>query len=133
LISFILAILIFLEKQKLEAKTHGDILMLLLESDERVKQLKGYNRPIFSQSDRAQLLASIESIDYIVLLEDVLSDKDYARLTQEIKPDIIAVTKGDPLLGKKRGQAEFVGGVLIELPFNSSYSSSTIIERIKKL
>lgn len=82
---------IFLEK----AKKAGDCLVVLLESDEKVKQLKGVKRPVHTQMQRAQVLAALQSVDYVVLLPFMESDFAYDALIQQIKPAIIAATKGD--------------------------------------
>lgn len=82
----------FLEK----AKKQGDFLFILLENDKNVKKLKGNNRPINTQKDRAQILASILYVDYIVLLDEMKTNNDYDNLIYKIKPDIITTTKNDP-------------------------------------
>ena len=81
---------IFLTK----AKRAGDILIILLESDQKVRKLKGTNRPVHSQKDRAKILSALEAVDYIVMLPFIESETAYDRLVQKIKPDIIALTKG---------------------------------------
>jgi D-beta-D-heptose 7-phosphate kinase / D-beta-D-heptose 1-phosphate adenosyltransferase len=77
------------------AKKFGDILILGLNSDKSVRNLKGKNRPINNQNDRAYLLASIEIIDYVVIFdEDTPID-----LIKIIQPDILA--KGGDYKNKK--------------------------------
>ena len=81
---------IFLDK----AKKLGNFLIVLLESDEKVKVLKGVNRPIHTQVRRAKVLLALRPIDFVVMLPFLKSDFDYDQLVAKIKPDIIAATKG---------------------------------------
>ncbi len=67
-----------------EAKNQGDILIVALNSDSSVKKLKGNNRPIINESERAELLAALEMIDYIIIFEELTAKK----LINNIKPDI---------------------------------------------
>jgi rfaE bifunctional protein nucleotidyltransferase chain/domain len=109
-----------------EAKRMGDYLVVLLESDGRVKNLKGKNRPVFIQKERAEMLSALECVDIIVLLPMIEKDSDYLNLVMKIKPDIIAVTEDDPLLEKKRSQAEEVGGKLKIVSFTKTFSTSKL-------
>lgn len=79
---------IFLER----AKKSGDILVILLESDEKIKAVKGINRPVHNQHERAVVLSALRSVDYIVMLPIFKKDSDYEQLVLQIKPDIIAAT-----------------------------------------
>ncbi len=82
----------FLEK----AKEQGDFLFILLESDENVRKLKGNNRPINSQKERAQILAALSCVDFVVLLNKMKKNDDYDNLIYKINPNIIVTTKDDP-------------------------------------
>lgn len=81
---------IFLEK----AKKAGDILVVLLESDEKVKKLKGVKRPVHSQEERAKILLALKSVDRVVMLPYIEDEDAYNKIILKIKPDIIALTKG---------------------------------------
>lgn len=81
---------IFLQK----AKEAGDILVVLLESDEKIKKLKGVNRPVHTQKERAKILSALKVVDYVVLLPSLETEEEYDELIAKLKPDIIAVTKG---------------------------------------
>lgn len=109
-----------------EAKKVGAFLMVLLESDENVKKLKGKNRPLFSQKERAQVLSSLSSIDHIILLPPMGNDQDYNQVISQLKPDVIAVTENDPLLAKKRQLAEMVGGKIKIISYLKTFSSSKL-------
>ena len=101
--------IIFLEK----AKSKGDILMVLLESDENIKKNKGLNRPINNQEDRAVFLTKLKMVDYVVCLPKMKSDNEYLEIVKKIKPKIIAVSKNDVNLEKKVKEAKEVGAKII--------------------
>ena len=111
-----------------EAKKMGDRLFILLESDQKVRKLKGENRPIIKQKERAIMLSSISYTDYIVILPFINSDIGYDRLALAIKPDIIAATENDPCLLRKRKQAELVGGKIKIVPLVKTFSSSKLVK-----
>jgi D-beta-D-heptose 7-phosphate kinase/D-beta-D-heptose 1-phosphate adenosyltransferase len=85
-----------------DAKRMGDYLVVLLESDRKVKKLKGKNRPVFVQKERAEMLSALRCVDLIVLLPTIEKESDYLSLVMKIKPDIIAVTENNPLMQKRR-------------------------------
>jgi len=91
------------------SKQKGDVLIVLLESDKSVKKLKGDKRPINSQSERAEVLAAFNPVDYVIKLQKVASNQDYDKLITRIRPDVIATTYGDPAIKHKRRQADSVG------------------------
>ena len=109
-----------------EAKGMGGYMVVLLESDEKVKKLKGKNRPVFIQKERAEMLATLRSVDLVVLLPMMENDNDYLKLVVKIKPDIIAVTKDDPYSGKKRWQAREVGSQLKTVSLTKTFSTSKL-------
>jgi len=109
-----------------EAKKMGDYLVVLLESDEKVKRLKGKSRPIFIQKERAEMLSALRSVDLVVLLPMMEHDRDYLDLINKIKPGIIAVTENDPNIEKKQGQADEVGGKLEKVFHTKTFSTSKL-------
>jgi FAD synthetase len=109
-----------------EARRMGDYLVVLLESDKRVKKLKGKSRPLFIQKERAEMLSALKSVDLVVLLPMMEDDTDYLSLVMKIKPDIIAVTENDPLVEKKRSQAKEVGGKLKTVSLTERFSTSRL-------
>ncbi len=111
-----------------EARGMGDILVVLLESDRKVKELKGKNRPVFIQKERAEMLSALRSVDLIVLLPMMEDDGDYLNLVTKIKPDIIAVTEDDPQIENKRLQAKEVGSELKIIPLIKTFSASKLAE-----
>ena len=109
-----------------EAKGMGDYLIVLLESDQKVKELKGKNRPVFIQKERAEMLSALRSVDLIVLLQMMENDSDYLNLVAKIKPDIIAVTEDDPHIKMKIRQAKEVGAMLKIISLTKTFSTSKL-------
>ena len=119
--------LIFLEK----AKAKGDILIVLLESDENIRKNKGQNRPINNQDDRAVFLTKLKMVDYVIKLPEMKNDEEYFKIINKIKPKIIAVSEKDINLVKKKEQAQKIGAKLIEVTkIIPQRSTSKIIEDI---
>lgn len=115
-----------------EAEKLGGKLFIFLEPDEKVRQLKGNDRPVFFQKERAEILSSLISVAYIIKLPILKNNADYDDLIKKLQPDVIAVTDNDPLIALKKNQAEKSGGKLIVLPFHKSLSSSKIAEILKE-
>jgi len=109
-----------------EAKRMGDYLVVLLESDKKVKELKGKSRPVFIQKERAEMLAALGCVDLVVLLPMMENDDDYLNLVMKVKPDIIAVTEDDPQIENKRRQAREVGGKLKIISLIKTFSTSKL-------
>lgn len=108
------------------AKNSGDILVVALEPDQKVQTLKGENRPINSQQERAELLAALEMVDFVILLPELKTDRDYFSLVKTIKPNLLAVTENDPLVDKKKQQIELVEGKLAIIPKINTPSTSQL-------
>lgn len=91
------------------AKKQGDLLFILLESDDNVRKIKGQGRPVNSQKNRSIVLSVLPSVDYIVPLKGMTKNDEYDKLIVQIKPDVIAMTKGEPGLKQRERQALLVG------------------------
>lgn len=107
----------------------GDVLIIGLNSDESVKQLKGAGRPINNENERAEMLGALGFVDYIAIFDE---DKPL-NLINKIQPDVLV--KGgdytpDEVVGKK--EVEKRGGKLVLIPFVEGKSTTNIIEKIKK-
>ena len=109
-----------------KAKALGNHLTVALESDENTKRLKGPTRPIHNQNQRREMLESLGFVDKVIILSDIMQDVDYLKLVQEVRPDTIAVTLGDPALKKKKAHAARVGARVIEIPPVKVSSTSKI-------
>ena len=112
-----------------EAKALGDILILGLNSDSSVKSLKGSNRPINNESDRAEVLSSLKAIDYVVIFDE----KTAENIVGEVKPDIYA--KGGDYSIDTLPEAKIVaehGGKTVLLQLVDGKSSTNIINKCKE-
>jgi len=112
------------------AKKYGDHLMLLLESDTTVKQLKGAERPIHTQKDRAKLLSALSAVDSVCLLPSFLHHTDYDKLVLQLKPAIIATTTGDRLRRHKEKQAKSVDGRVISIKKIHDHSTTKLAKTL---
>ncbi|MDQ5953089.1 MAG: D-glycero-beta-D-manno-heptose 1-phosphate adenylyltransferase [Patescibacteria group bacterium] len=116
-----------------KAKALGNVLIVAIESDKRVRELKGEDRPIHSQEQRKEVLESLKFVDKVIILKDKMTDKDYLYFVKQIKPTVIAVTRGDPILEKKLAQAKASGAKLVKIPKIKSPSTSQILNTIHTL
>ncbi len=116
------------------AKDVGDILIILLESDQAIHKMKGEGRPLHDQQMRSDALSRLPYTDFILPLTGILSDKEYDELILAIKPAIIATTEGDPSEHHKKRQSELVKATLLHvikrLP---EYSTSKLVKQVKNL
>lgn len=108
-----------------QAKQLGDVLHVGINSDKSIKKLKGKSRPIMSQDERFEIIASIRYVDRVYIFDDPTP----IRLIEEIMPDII-VKGGDwdpeDVVGKELAQ-------VVTIPLISGVSTTKIIERIKNV
>jgi FAD synthetase len=109
-----------------QAKTQGDYLIVALESDENVKRMKGDLRPIHTQAQRREMLESLKMVDEVIPLPMMIGDKAYFDFVKNIKPGVIAVTAGDPVIAKKQIQAETIGAKLVIIPKIHTPSTSQL-------
>lgn len=89
-----------------KAKTLGNYLVVALESDENVTKRKGKLRPIHTQNQRKAMLEALSFVDNVLLLPTMTCDSDYETLVMKLKPNIIAITSGDPYQKHKKKQAK---------------------------
>jgi len=81
------------------AKSLGDTLTVGIDSDRRVKEKKGYARPVYNVGDRAYMLQNLKAVDYVVIFD---SDEELERCIKTVKPDIMVVGsdwKGKSVIG----------------------------------
>ena len=113
-----------------EAASLGNILIVGLNTDSSVQRLKGADRPLTHEQDRAFQVASLLCVDAVCLFEEDTPDA----LIKLVKPDVL-VKGGDYTIEQVVG-AEFaksIGGKVEIIPFVEGYSTTSIISRIKKL
>ena len=111
------------------ARALGDALLVAVNSDDAVRKLKGDDRPIVNEAERAEILAALRQVDYVTVFDDVSPRSLIAALL----PDVL-VKGGDYGLDEIHGreEVEAAGGRVVSLPFIPGASTSTIIERMKK-
>jgi len=111
------------------ARALGDTLLVAVNSDNAVKKLKGDDRPIVNEAERAEILAALKQVDYVTVFDDVSP----RGLIAELLPDVL-VKGGDYGLDEIHGreEVEAAGGKVISLPFVEGLSTSSIIEKMKK-
>lgn len=111
------------------ARTLGDALIVAVNSDASVRELKGADRPLMNENDRAEILAALESVDYVTIFDNVSPRS----LIAELLPDVL-VKGGDYALDQIHGreEVEAAGGHVVSLPFVEGVSTSKLIERMKK-
>lgn len=115
-----------------KARGKGNYLIVALESDRSVRHLKGKGRPVHSQRQRAKMLEAISFVDRVILLPHMRSDGDYRRLVRRVSPDVIAITKGDPILKKKMEHAKAVGAKLYQITKLKVSSTSSILKKLER-
>lgn len=115
----------YLEK----ARALGDFLVVGLNSDHSVQKLKGPNRPINSEKDRSRLLAALAFVDLVTLFKNETPKE----LITFLMPDIL-VKGSDYQVKDIVGAKEIIdnGGEVKTLSFIEGYSTTSIIEKIKK-
>ncbi len=107
------------------AKSYGDVLILGLNSDRSVSSLKGPNRPINSELDRAYILAALEVVDYVVIFDE---DTPY-NLIKKIKPKILV--KGSDYEGKEVVGQDIANEIIL-VDLYKGKSSTKTIQKIKQ-
>jgi rfaE bifunctional protein nucleotidyltransferase chain/domain len=112
-----------------KARALGDLLLVAINSDRTVRELKGESRPVFNQDERAEILAALRVVDYVTIFDDVSPRS----LIKNLLPDVL-VKGGDYQLDEIHGreEVEAAGGKVISLPFVDGLSTTSIIEKMKK-
>ncbi|MEN6321499.1 MAG: D-glycero-beta-D-manno-heptose 1-phosphate adenylyltransferase [Syntrophaceae bacterium] len=113
-----------------EAKKQGDVLILGLNSDESVRSLKGKERPLIPENERADVIAALESVNYVTIFHELTP----LELIEYLKPDIIVKGgdwKEEDVVGRE-SVAKWGGRVII-IPEVKGSSTTNIIEKIKKV
>ncbi|MDO8137644.1 MAG: D-glycero-beta-D-manno-heptose 1-phosphate adenylyltransferase [Candidatus Brocadiales bacterium] len=109
------------------ARSQGELLVVGINTDRSVRELKGPGRPVLSQKERARLLAALEDVDYVVSFDEPTPEK----LIRRLRPDILI--KGEAWKEKGvvgRELVESYGGKVILAPFVQGASTTDIISRI---
>jgi len=113
-----------------KAKALGDILIVGMNTDNSVKRLKGINRPITSELERAFVILQLKAVDYVVFFDE---DTPY-NLISELIPDVLV--KGadwniDEIVGKDIVESN--GGKVLNIKFDVDQSTTKIIKKILEI
>ncbi len=111
------------------ARALGDALVVAINSDRSVRQLKGDSRPVIVEQERAEILAALRQVTYVTIFDDISP----RALIAKVLPDVLA--KGgdygmDEIHGRE--EVEAAGGRVVSLPFTEGASTSAMIERMRK-
>jgi D-beta-D-heptose 7-phosphate kinase/D-beta-D-heptose 1-phosphate adenosyltransferase len=113
-----------------QAKSLGDFLVVAVNSDSSVKRLKGKDRPVNNETDRAFMLDKLRAVDIVTIFTE---DTPY-NVISEVKPDVLVKGgdwKEDEIVGSDI--VKRLGGKVISLKFVDNYSTTTIIDRMSNV
>ncbi len=110
-----------------EARKLGDRLLVAINSDRTVRELKGPKRPIFPEKERAELLEALAAVDYVTIFDDLTP----RNLISAVLPAVLV--KGadwtlEGIVGREEVQA--AGGQVVSIPVVKGYSTSAVLRRI---
>jgi D-beta-D-heptose 7-phosphate kinase/D-beta-D-heptose 1-phosphate adenosyltransferase len=111
------------------ARGLGDVLIVGLNSDEGVRKLKGPGRPVYPAEERAEILASLESVDAVLIFVEPTPQRVIAALL----PDVLV--KGEDWPGNQivgREEVEAAGGKVVRVEVVEGYSTSEILRKIRE-
>lgn len=114
------------------ARALGHALVVAINGDESVRALKGEDRPLIPEDQRAEIVAALECVDYVVIFPEMRA----TRLLEKVRPSIYV--KGgdytpDTLDADERTTLEKIGAEIRIVPFEPGHSTSGLIERMNKL
>src|SRR6266487_4477681 len=109
-----------------EDRALGDALVVAINSDRSVRELKGEGRPLVEENERAEIIAALRQVSYVTIFDDISPLSLIARLL----PDVL-VKGGDYELDEIHGreEVEAAGGKVVSLPFVEGLSTTAIIEK----
>ena len=113
-----------------KARNLGDALVVGVNSDRSVREMKGAGRPIVPERERAEVLAALECVDAVLIFDEPTPQEIVAALL----PDVLV--KGgdwasDQIIGRE--EVEAAGGRVVSVPVVAGYSTSALVEKIRKL
>ena len=111
-----------------QARSLGDVLVVAINSDRCVRELKGPDRPIIDEKERAEILAALRSVSYVTIFDEISP----RLLIATLLPDVL-VKGGDYALDEIHGreEVEAAGGRVVSLPFVEGASTSTMIQKMR--
>lgn len=113
-----------------DARKLGDLLIVAMNSDRSVRELKGDGRPIFPQEERAEILAALEAVDYVTIFDDPTPQAVIARML----PQVLVKGAGwgpNEIVG--RPEVEAAGGRVVSMPAVPGFSTTGIVNAVQKI
>jgi rfaE bifunctional protein nucleotidyltransferase chain/domain len=113
-----------------KARELGDVLIVGVNSDRSVREMKGTGRPIVPEQERAEVLAALECVDAVVIFDEPTPRE----IVEALLPDVLV--KGgdwasDQIIGRE--EVEGAGGKVVSVPVVAGYSTSAMVEKIRRL
>lgn len=112
-----------------QARALGDVLIVGLNSDASVRQLKGPTRPIIPERERAEILAALESVDAVMIFDELTPRE----VISQLLPDVLVKGgdwPGDQIVGRE--EVEAAGGRVVSIPLVPGYSTTAILQKIRE-
>jgi len=110
------------------AREMGDALIVGLNSDSSVRQLKGPTRPVIPEQERAEILSALEAVDAVIIFDELTPREVISRLL----PDVLVKGgdwAGDQIVGRE--EVEAAGGRVVSIPVVPGYSTTRILQKIR--
>jgi D-beta-D-heptose 7-phosphate kinase/D-beta-D-heptose 1-phosphate adenosyltransferase len=111
------------------ARSLGDALVVGINGDESVRTLKGAGRPVIPEQERAEILASLECVDAVVIFEELTPQRTIAALL----PDVLVKGgdwPGDQIVGRE--EVEAAGGKVVRVDVVEGYSTTEMLKKIRE-
>jgi rfaE bifunctional protein nucleotidyltransferase chain/domain len=111
------------------ARAEGDVLIVGVNSDRSVRTIKGPERPIMPEAERAEVLAALDCVDAVVIFDEDTP----AEIIRAVQPDVLvkgADWAADAIVGRETVEAR--GGRVVRMPVEQGWSTSAILEKIRR-
>lgn len=113
-----------------EARALGDVLVVAVNSDRTVRQLKGASRPVIPEGERMEMLAALRAVDYVTVFDDPTPREVIARMLPQV---LVKGADWGPNAIVGREEVEAAGGEVVSVPLAQGFSTSAIIEKIRAI
>jgi len=111
------------------ARAEGDVLVVGINSDRSVRAIKGPDRPITPEAERAEILEALACVDAVVIFDE----ETPAEIIRAVQPDVLvkgADWAADAIVGRDTVEAR--GGRVVRMPVEEGWSTSRILEKIRR-
>ncbi len=112
------------------ARAFGDVLVVAVNSDRTVRMLKGPGRPVVPEAERMEMLAALRAVDYVTIFDDPTPREVIARMLPQV---LVKGADWGPNAIVGREEVEAAGGQVVSMPVAEGFSTSAIIEKVRKL